>query len=264
MRWALLLHKTSNIHLWWWPSTTSSSLRWTWQVLPWQPLTACIVNNSSSSSWILISPSCTSIISNCLTQPLLLAVVNSTLSRGWFLVLIISSRIQKKIYQPRWTISRWWCLLQHSPWRLRTSQPTALASSTSPSPQAAWSRAIATARSWPWLLTTLKWALTRMIPPSRSSSKGPAMRQPLMPPLGLVSLITKWQMVFLHNRWWWMKIWPMTIPTPLCCNHLFLQGRWGDLCLVGRCHSQTIRATSMMSLISYHRQFYRQISKNRD
>jgi hypothetical protein len=28
---------------------------------------------------------------------------------------------------------------------------------------------------------------------------------------------------------------------------------------VGRCHSPTIRVTSMMSLISYHRRFYRQI-----
>lgn len=172
----------------------------------------------------------------------------------------------KKIFLPRWVISRWWwCLLRHSQWAHRTSRLTGPASLISPSLPAAWSKAIAIARLWPRLLTTLKWALTRTIPHSRSSNKGSAMPPPLMPPLGLVSLITRWQMVFLlHNRWWWTKIWQMTTPTPLCCSHLFHQGRWGDSCLGGRCLKPTMAATLMMSLISYHRRFYRQISKNKD
>ena len=235
-------------------------------MLPWQPITACILNNSNSSSstWILTSHSCINIISNCQTQPLLLtAVVNSTLNQGWFQALIIYSRIPKKIFQARWIISRWWwCLLQHSHWALRTSQSMALALSTSHSPLAAWSRAIATARWWLQLLTTHKWALTRMIPRSRSIDKGPAVQLPLTPPLESVSPKTKWSMEsLLHSRWWWMRIWPMTTPTPLCCNHLFRQGRWGDSCLGGRLPKAT--TTSMMCLISYHRQLFQLISKSK-
>lgn len=104
-----------------------------------------------------------------------------------------------------------------------------------------------------------------MIPLNRSTDKGLTVPPLLMLPSELVLLKTKWLMgSLLHSRWWWMKIWQMTTLTPLCCNHLFPQVRWGDSCLVGSCPSPIIPVTSMMSLISYHRLSYRLISKNKD